>query len=125
MRVTNQGFYAFHVARMVHMGTEALQSFFLPPGVLSMKIMARDQGLDSFPASACEVKSLPLQIVLFGRASSLVEAGASRTSYSRPLSRWVRVRSMARMVHRGTEALQSFFSAPAGIAWHVEEKILP
>ena len=40
--------------------------FFLPPGVLSMKIMTRDQGLDSFPASACEVKSLPLQIVLFG-----------------------------------------------------------
>ena len=32
-----------------------------------MKIMARDQGLDSFPASACAVKSLPLQIVLFGR----------------------------------------------------------
>ena len=57
-RDTNHGFYAFYVARTVHRGTEALQSFFLPPGVLSMKIMARDQGLDSFPASACEVKIL-------------------------------------------------------------------
>ena len=47
-----------HVARTVHRGTEALQSFFCRPGVLSMKIMARDQGLDSFPASACEVKIL-------------------------------------------------------------------
>ena len=56
-------------------------------------------------------------------------AGASRTSSSRPLSRWqrvgVRVRSMARTVHGGTEALQSFFSAPAWIAWRKEENILP
>ena len=132
-----------------------------------MKIMARDQGLDSFPASACEVKSLPLPIVLFGcvpckdfppfpgishdfpafprypparikrpgceaKFRARLEsgrAGASRTSYGRPLSRWERVgvmvRSMARTVHGGTEALQSFFSAPAWIAWRKEEKILP
>ena len=32
---------------------------------------------------------------------------------------------MARTVHGGTEALQSFFSAPAWIAWRKEEKILP
>ncbi len=32
---------------------------------------------------------------------------------------------MARTVHGGTEALQSFFSAPAWIAWREEEKILP
>ncbi len=130
--------------------------------------MARDQGLDSFPASACEVKSLPLEIVLFGRVPckgfppfpgishdfpafprypppprircpgceakfrarlESGRSGASRTSYSRPLSRWqrvgVRVRSMARTVHSGTEALQSFFSAPAWIAWRREEKTLP
>ncbi len=37
----------------------------------------------------------------------------------------MRVRSMARTVHRGTEALQSFFSAPAWIAWRKKEKILP
>ena len=32
---------------------------------------------------------------------------------------------MARTVHGGTEALQSFFSAPAWIAWRKEENILP
>ncbi len=45
-------------------------SLFLSPGLLRMKIMARDQGLDAFPASACEAKILPASERLV-RASSL------------------------------------------------------
>ena len=110
------GLYAFHESQLHYPRFPTISRYFprfpgisqVPPPALQARI-------------GCETK--------FRARLESGRAGASRTSYSRPLFRWervgVRVRSMARMVHRGTEALQSFFSASAWIAWHGEEKILP
>ena len=110
---------AFPVARMVHVGTEALQSCFFRPGMLGNSTGRRSPCGSRIRASQAFTSRKPL-ILRFLRNTNhetrvtavmfLTNHESRNTTHGFVFFTNHGTRNMVSMVHVGTEALQSFFS---------------
>ena len=117
-RITKHGFLSRNVARMVHVGTEALQSCFFCPGMLGNSTGRRSPCGSRIRASQAFTIRKPLiprslrntnhetrvtALMFFANHES------RNTNHGFVFFTNHESRNMVSMVHVGTEALQSFF----------------
>ena len=131
-RITNHGFFdtkhgflSRNVARMVHVGTEALQSCFFCPGLLGNSTGRRSPCGSRIRASQAFTDRNPLILRPLRNTNHETRVTAfmfftnhesRNTNHGFVFFTKHGTRNMVSMVHVGTEALQSFFSVQACVA---------